>query len=596
MTGARLFPLVLFALSSGLAAQRDCLLLDINPGSANGLPARHVDVHGTLFFSACDPVHGHGLWKSDGTPAGTLLVKDFFPGSGGGVQPRELIGLGSLLLCVADDSIHGGELWRSDGTTAGTTLLKDINPGNQSQPVYIDPPTELTRFQGRVYFSARDGVRGRELWATDGTAAGTVLVKDIYPGGNSSDSLPTYFSAAGGTLFFFGFMPATGWELWATDGTTTGTRLVKDVWPGAEPTLITHNNYQFNTGVLGERLLFAVPDGTHGMELWISDGTAAGTALLKDINQGSADTYISRNLTQVGGFALFTADDGASGRELWRTDGTTAGTMLVKDIRPGPSGSDPGFMVALGALALFSADDGACGRELWASDGTPAGTVLVRDIWPGAAGGLAAGNLYSGPTRVGSRFAYFTAADGVRGLELWRSDGTPGGTSLVMDIAAGAADSYPEFLTLSGGRLLFRAKDAVNGQEPRVLFPGATAQARGEAWPPSSTASLAAGDPILGGLLQVRGRTGTTNRPFFLLAGTPAPPVRFPGGCPLYLDPARGLTVLHSGSAPVREWGWQAMLPADPALVGLGLGLQAFQAGHPAGFDASAAVLLTLGL
>ncbi|MBN2492892.1 MAG: hypothetical protein JXQ29_18730 [Planctomycetes bacterium] len=594
------FVLLLALIAAGarpVDAQSPCLLRDIAPGTTNSLPANFVDVFGTTFFTAASAATGHALWKTDGTPAGTTLVKDPYPGTGGGVQPRQLVALDDLLICIADDGVHGGELWRSDGTTAGTTMIKDINPGNQGQPIYMDPPTDLTVFKGRVYFSARDGIHGRELWVSDGTAAGTQMLKDIRPGGNTSDSHPTYFTPVGDTLYFFGYDDVHGWEIWKTDGTAAGTVLVKDVWPGPEPSLITHNSYPFNVGVLGSTLIFAAPDGQHGYELWQTDGTPAGTTLLKDITPGPGDSYFNRNLTAAGPYLYFTADDGVSGQELWRTDSTAAGTTLVTDLNPGPAGSSPGFMMALGGAVVFPADDGVHGAELWRSDGTPGGTRLVKDIWPGLNGSLRLVNIYM-TAMVGSRYGYFTADDGVHGGELWRTDGTPAGTTLVQDISAGAAGSYPEMVTLAAGRLVFRASDSQHGQEPRVFFPGATAQVRGTASPvPGAAPRIRATDPVLGQPFTLSGQATAPAEPIALVVGFPGRPLRLPNGCAAYLDVRLPFDLLKEIRPATTTWSAGFFLPALPGLTGLTFGLQAFQLlpASPHGFDATNALVMTLG-
>src|SRR5205807_1372658 len=125
-------------------------------------------------------------------------------------------------------------------------------------------------------------------------------------------------------------------------------------------------------------------NGYNGNELWITDGTTAGTSLVKDINP-SAFSPASSNpqyITVLGnGEAVFQADDGPGGRELWVTDGTAGGTMLVKDINLGAGSS----ITAIGnGQALFQFDDGTDGREMWITDGTAAGTHLADDINPGA--------------------------------------------------------------------------------------------------------------------------------------------------------------------------------------------------------------------
>ncbi len=209
-----------------------------------------------------------------------------------------------------------------------------------------------------------------------------------------------------------------------SDGTAAGTALVKDVNPGAEqgqPTLPT---------AVGDTLFFTADDGTHGRELWTSDGTEAGTVMVKDIDSDDAGYYSGpTSMAEAGGTLFFTVDDGVHGRELWKSDGTEAGTVLVKDIRPGGYGSNPVELTEVGDALFFGAQDGVHGRELWTSDGTEAGTVLVKDIDDDI-------DYYSGPqtlTAVGD-LLFFSADDGVHGRELWTSDGTAAGTALVEDI------------------------------------------------------------------------------------------------------------------------------------------------------------------
>ncbi|GCL60714.1 hyalin repeat protein [Microcystis aeruginosa NIES-3807] len=116
---------------------------------------------------------------------------------------------------------------------------------------------------------------------------------------------------------------------------------------------------------MGNTLFFTADDGVNGTELWKSDGTAAGTVLVADINPGGSSS-VPRNLTVVGNTLFFTADDGVNGTELWKSDGTAAGTVLVGNIRPGSSSSDPQNLRVVGSTLFFSADDGVNGEELWA--------------------------------------------------------------------------------------------------------------------------------------------------------------------------------------------------------------------------------------
>lgn len=179
------------------------------------------------------------------------------------------------------------------------------------------------------------------------------------------------------------------------------------------------------------------------------------------------------DLVAASGTALFfTADDSIAGRELWRSDGALgflnarpdlgfgvsggSGTSRVKDARPGKQGSDPLHLTwePTQSLLFFSADDGSSGRELWSSDGTTAGTSIVADICPGVRG--------SGPSYLiawgGS--IYFQADDCSAGPELWVSDGTEGGTVLLADVRPGSIGAFPSYLTpleptAGGGEKLF---------------------------------------------------------------------------------------------------------------------------------------------
>jgi ELWxxDGT repeat protein len=163
-------------------------------------------------------------------------------------------------------------------------------------------------------------------------------------------------------------------------------------------------------------LFFTADDGRNGWALWKSDGTDAGTILVKDIFSGQSDPYGETgptNLTNVNGMVFFSAVDESSGRELWRSDGTAAGTIRVKDILPGAGYSYPDSLTNVGGTLFFAADDGVHGYELWKRDGTEAGTVLVQDLLPGADG--------SGPyaLKVARDKLFFSAESSFCGRELW---------------------------------------------------------------------------------------------------------------------------------------------------------------------------------
>src|SRR6185295_8598414 len=126
----------------------------------------------------------------------------------------------------------------------------------------------------------------------------------------------------------------------------------------------------------------------NGLELWKTDGTAAGTVLVKDINPGANDSYpgyyfADSGFVASGGALFFYAQTNAAGGELWKTDGSAAGTVMVKDIEPGAGSSAPDDLLDLGGVLYFRAATSSAGFELWKSDGTVPGTVMVKDIEPG---------------------------------------------------------------------------------------------------------------------------------------------------------------------------------------------------------------------
>ncbi len=424
------------------------LVRDIRGGTYGAIPVELTNVNGVLYFHAYDRNADRELLRSDGTSSGTTLVRDIQPGPGRGLSTfvsAYLTNLGGVSFFRAEDGTNGGELWRSDGTSSGTVLVRDINIGSSGSN-----PSYLTNVNGVLFFTADDGVNGRELWRSDGTSSGTTLVRDIAAG--NVDGAPRFFTNVNGILFFAAFDVVRGTELWRSDGTSSGTTLVRDIWLGSSSDL------RYLTNVNG-LLFFQANDGFNGAELWRSDGTSSGTTLVRNIRTGSvgSGSYPAR-ITNVNGTLLFSAFDGISGNELWRSDGTSSGTTLVRDLQAGSSGSNPSSVVVINNTLFFSADDGNTGRELWRSDGTSSGTKLVSDI--------AFGNAGSNPrliARINGLF-YFNANDGYRGYELWRTDGTSSGTVLVSDINHGVDSGGPSGIAI-GNRLFVTAIDPLLGSE-----------------------------------------------------------------------------------------------------------------------------------
>jgi ELWxxDGT repeat protein len=411
------------------------LVKDINPGSSSSSPSGFVEVNGAIYFLANNGTEGTELWKSDGTEAGTVLVKDIQTGSGS-ANISNMIAAGNILFFTITDGSNFLDLWKSDGTDAGTVLLRNNIIGASSGPYF-------GQLNGILYFTGNSAANGVELWKSDGTSAGTVLVKDINPGADSSS--PIRFRAVGNIVYFNATDGTNGYELWKSDGTNAGTELVLDIQPGAagsSPDLLTNVN---------GTLFFTASDGTIANGLWKSDGTPAGTTFVKNLGEFS----IIENTTAVGSILYFTANTS----ELWKSDGTSAGTVSYKNI--GSYAAD--FTNMNGELYFVAPKDLTTGASLqiWKSDGTEPGTVLVTDIAKGTTPGTRPPNALTPLNNT----LYFVADDGNTGNELWITDGTLAGTERITDIPVTNSGSNPGHFESLNNALYFSAYDTGNGQE-----------------------------------------------------------------------------------------------------------------------------------
>jgi ELWxxDGT repeat protein len=402
-------------------------------GTSSGGPGSMTIYKNAAYFLAAH--NGLGLWKTDGTAKGTVMVAP--------TTANSMVEAGGTLWLPLFQGGTGTQLWKSDGNAP--KLVRTLSKA-------FDYPGNFIKATLNVLFTAKHDTAGDELWATNGTAAGTTVI-DIDPGsGITLDSNPLRLTDVMGRTFFVADDGKIGRELYLTDGTAAGTRLVKDINPGSgssDPKQLT---------MFGDTLFFTAADGTRGAELWKSDGTANGTVLVKDIQPGSLGSFVGE-MTEFRGRLYFRAADPQLGIELHVTDGTTSGTVVVKEIQPGPGGASPEQLTVIGDTMFFRAFSGQSGQELWKTDGTASGTVLVKDIRPGTQSSSPFALAKAGNT------LFFGAFDDKNGGELWKSDGTASGTVLVKDIVPGSGTSSPADLTDFGGQLIFRAWTAATGQE-----------------------------------------------------------------------------------------------------------------------------------
>jgi len=380
-----------------------------------------------LYYIAASSSGGLGLYKSDGTAAGSSLVKTV-GGQTSGVLSYFAPVSGGFYFTPFAVNYGGGQptLWYSDGTAAGTVQISIPSNANVS---YLQ---QLTPDGSKLYFVERFVGAAPELLVYDSSSHATTVVHAL------SASLMTPV-VANGVLYFEADDALGNGQLWR-DGPSGPTMLTSST-NGAGP---------YDPIVLGSKVVFLGADSTHGHGLFVSDGTSAGTQFLASIDPNL--TYLP-STTVIGGKLYFQGYDGANGDELWVTDGTTAGTHRVSDTQI-PNSSNAGGFTVVGSHVLFSADDGSHGMELWSFDGSPGTAKMLVDINPGAGG--------SNPTyftAMGSA-VYFVANSGSGNL-LWRSDGTAAGTVALTTATNGGS---PQVLQAVGSELFFFSSDTAHGQ------------------------------------------------------------------------------------------------------------------------------------
>jgi ELWxxDGT repeat protein len=382
-----------------------------------------------VVFEAKD-VHGTEPWTSDGTGAGTRLLRDLCPGpcgsdSNGFVAHARIVDFRSTWGNVT-------RLVRTDGRTA-VILARLVpppppDPGNSFN--YVPPPLDLADLSGKTFFAALDPIFGQQPWVTDGTRPGTRRIDVLESAGGSSN--PRSFLALGNQLLFTA-SDGTWHVLYRISPSGIVSRVAETSVPASEPgpSELTES---------GLHAFFVVNTGdNHGDEdeLWRTDGTPGGTVRVASFQ----DKTLS-NLRDLGNRLLFLVSSTTSEQPVhsfWESNGTPGGTVKRFDL--------PTDTVAVTDVAAVGAElyfllqrEGAA--RIFRSDGTAAGTRMVLQL---------SCDCNSPGTVRFLRFrgsVYFTAW-GNFGLTLYRTDGTAEGT---VPVVPAPGDPQPQ------------------GREPQALF------------------------------------------------------------------------------------------------------------------------------
>lgn len=428
-------------LSLGLAcifttvqAQQLVLVKDIRNGAAASAPANLTGYGGKLYFSANDGINGVELWESDGSESGTKIVQDFVTGTGSFNPSNLKVYNNSLFFSARVPTTGVGiELYKYQ-PASGISLFADVYPGttNSSPNLFVESS------DNKLFFRATDPASSAvKLFVTDGIAAPVVA--------NNQYSVST-MGRSGTEILAGASLDGIDNQLYSFNGTAFSLlKIIRTAGSGIFDTKFYKNELQGLT-------YFVARTDEAGYEPWVTDGTTEGTHLLKDINTTGENPGVSNSasgyFTEYKGKVFFAATSGDYGGELWLTDGTTAGTVLFKDIVEGNLGSNPANLTIHNGLLYFLANDPAAGRELWVSDGTAEGTHLVADFNPGSAG-LSAGEIvsYNG-------VLYLNAVkSGATGAELYKFEETP-----VLAVSEGKSPTIKVYPNPSNGTFKINAE------------------------------------------------------------------------------------------------------------------------------------------
>ena len=459
--------LVLFSIL--LNAQNPIVVKDVTSslkpsGNSDKADLNYAKWNGKMFYSGTG---SNLLCVTDGTTAGTLGISTL----GGSTNISTIIPAQDFVYIVTSDITFSptiastDKIWKSDGTAAGTTLVYAFQTasGVTNVGVYYSVSAHKKNYSvdgNTLYFSAYDTTNGKELWKTDGTAAGTIMLKDVKIGTGSSQT--SGFCKIPSTTLFIAQSVGFESKLWKTDGTTNGTEQISV----AEPFYIVNQDM----AKLGDKVIFFAHNTVDGYEPYVSDGTAAGTFMLKNINpNGNSLTTqaMGLHLKIAGQYCYFIANNGVT-NALWRTDGTIDGTIeVIPNVTNGIS--DAGYSTTDSENLWFLEYIGTnATTKLYKTNGTVEGSSLAHSTLS-----------YPQNLTTYKGALWFRAANigTPANAEVWRSDGLNENTQLALDleptvISGTPFSSNPNAFFELNGKLYFFGKGNNNNSHYLYQFTG----------------------------------------------------------------------------------------------------------------------------
>ncbi|MES2688920.1 MAG: T9SS type A sorting domain-containing protein [Bacteroidota bacterium] len=380
-----------------------------------------------------------------------VLVKDIDTTRNSSSSPNNLVSFNNRLYFVADGKRWNGfgmvanrELWSSNGSAEGTKMVVDLNKtANDNSGSY---PVGLKAWKDKLYFFAIGTDGKQNLYETDGSEAGTKQVTTsglsvMVPYGRRTEVFTEFNNA----LYFMADDFVNGIELWKTDGTAAGTVMVKEINPAKG--MFDSKSEISQLTVMGSNLYFFGNETSDedSLQLWKTDGTTAGTHRIVSYKTGNSETVNS--LTAASAHVYYTVN-----RSIYKSDGTTAGTSLFL------ADCEPYHLTSFKGEMLFqTTTTNPAMSHICITSNEARGYTVLKDVDPGVIT-LSISSTYYYPMNVVEDKLYFNMSVVGPSSELWQTDGTITGTTLIKTYTQADGNLSNQQFVKHNGEVYFKTK------------------------------------------------------------------------------------------------------------------------------------------